>query len=360
MGQNSTEASLGGGGRRPRPPLFPGARQAPAEPSAATRTLLTRPAVWASLLAHVGLLLALILLALSQFAPPPIPPVLKVSLLTEGPGAAGAAGGAGGGGGDAKPASPPAAAAAEPPSPATPPSPPPSPDSASAAAEAAPVAAPSPAITADAAKPAPSPEKVVEEPLPPPPRRKPSPPQRITSVATISAPPRSVTPLPSPPPQGGRGSQSSSSSPSPLEGAAAPKPPGEPGSGSGVASAVGRGIGDEGAGHGAVGDGPVTGPGDDYLDRLRRWLARYRHYPEAAKKAQEQGQLVVSFTILRNGTVIDPHIERSSGFPLLDEAALKMLHDASPVPPLPETYRAQRLDVGLPVNFSIGLVDRLF
>jgi len=223
-----------------------------------------------------------------------------------------------------------------------------------------PIAAPSPAITADAAKPAPSPEKVAEEPLPPPPRRKPSPPQRITSVATISAPPRSVTPLPSPPPQGGRGSQSSSSSPSPLEGAAAPKPPGEPGSGSGVASAVGRGIGDEGAGHGAVGDGPVTGPGDDYLDRLRRWLARYRHYPEAAKKAQEQGQLVVSFTILRNGTVIDPHIERSSGFPLLDEAALKMLHDASPVPPLPETYRAQRLDVGLPVNFSIGLVDRLF
>jgi periplasmic protein TonB len=355
MGQNSTEASLGGGGRRPRPPLFPGARQAPAEPSAVTRTLLTRPAVWASLLAHAGLLLALILLALSQFAPPPIPPVLKVSLLTEGPGAAGAAGGAGGGGGDAKPVSPPAAAAAEPPSPATPPNPPPSPDSASAAAEAAPVAAPSP-------------EKVAEDPLPLPPRRKPPPPQRITSVATISAPPRSVTPLPNPPPQGGRGSQSSSSasSPSPLEGeggvggAAAPKPPGEAGSGSGVASAVGPGIGDEGVGHGAVGDGPVSGPGDDYLDRLRRWLARYRHYPEAAKKAQEQGQLVVSFTILRNGTVIDPHIERSSGFPLLDEAALKMLHDASPVPPLPETYRAQRLDVGLPVNFSIGLVDRLF
>ncbi len=145
-----------------------------------------------------------------------------------------------------------------------------------------------------------------------------------------------------------------------MGGAAAPKPPGEPGSGSGVASAVGPGIGDEGAGHGAVGDGPVTGPGDDYLDRLRRWLERYKHYPEAAQKAKEQGQLVVSFTILRDGTVIDPHIERSSGFPLLDAAALKMLHDASPVPPLPETYRAQRLAVGLPVNFSIGLMDRLF
>ncbi len=142
--------------------------------------------------------------------------------------------------------------------------------------------------------------------------------------------------------------------------AAAPKPPGEPGSGSGIASAVGRGIGNEGAGHGAVGDGPVTGPGDDYLDRLRRWLNRYKHYPEAAQKAKEQGQLVVSFTILRDGTVVDPRIEHSSGFPLLDEAALKMLHDASPVPPLPQTYRAQRLAVGLPVNFSIGLMDRLF
>jgi periplasmic protein TonB len=348
MSQDSTEASLGSRGRRPRPPLFPGAREARAEPSAVTRRLLTRGAVWASFFAHAGLLLALILLALAQFAPPPIPPVLKVSLLTEGPGAAGAAGGAGGGGGDTKPVSAPAAAAAEPaepPAPAAAPSPPPSPDSASAAAQATSLPAPSPATAA------PSPEKVAEvtppEPLPPPPRRKPSPPHRATSVAAISAPPPS-------------------SSPSPLEGEggvggpAAPEPPGAPGSGSGVASAVGRGIGDEGAGHGAVGDGPVTGPGDDYLDRLRRWLARYRHYPEAAKKAQEQGQLVVSFTILRDGTVIDPHIERSSGFPLLDEAALKMLHDASPVPPLPAAYRAQRLDVGLPVNFSIGLMDRLF
>jgi len=37
-----------------------------------------------------------------------------------------------------------------------------------------------------------------------------------------------------------------------------------------------------------------------------------------------------------------------------------MLREASPVPPLPERYRAPRLAVALPVDFSIGLLDKLF
>ncbi|MGO8917381.1 MAG: energy transducer TonB, partial [Stellaceae bacterium] len=95
-------------------------------------------------------------------------------------------------------------------------------------------------------------------------------------------------------------------------------------------------------------------------DRLKRWLNKYKRYPEPAQKDKQQGQLVVSFTILRDGTVLDPRIEHSSGFPLLDAAALQMLRDASPVPPLPQSYRAPRVAVDLPVQFSLGFFARTF
>ena len=127
-----------------------------------------------------------------------------------------------------------------------------------------------------------------------------------------------------------------------------------------MGEANGTGTGAEGAGHGAIGDGPIEGPGDDYLDRLKRWLNRYKRYPEEAQQRKEEGQLVVGFTILHDGTVLDPQIERSSGFPLLDEAALQMLRDASPVPPLPASYRAARVGIDLPVDFKIGVLQRLF
>jgi periplasmic protein TonB len=142
-----------------------------------------------------------------------------------------------------------------------------------------------------------------------------------------------------------------------MRGPAAPKPPGEAGSGSGVASAVGRGTGDTGAGHGDAGDD--EGAGDDYLERLRRWLKHYQHYPEAAKKADQEGHVLVSFTILPDGRVVDPRIKQSSGFPLLDEAALKMLHDGSPVPPPPARYHPPGT-VTIRADFTIGLMDRLF
>lgn len=45
-------------------------------------------------------------------------------------------------------------------------------------------------------------------------------------------------------------------------------------------------------------------------------------YPDAARKLMQEGDVVVTFTITTDGTVIDPKVARSSGFALLDQAAL--------------------------------------
>ena len=305
------------------------------KPTTATSALAERPlrktALAASLALHGGVLLALVLIALWATLPPPQAPVLRVALLSEGPGAAGASGGSEGGGPTAAASSAPAVTgSAATPAPSAAPSPAPSPSAAPPQP-----AAPPDMLAAAAEPPAAAPEPSAA-PLPAPPRRKPTPPP--------PAPPEVAAPL----------------TPAPEQLAAAPPAPGAPGAGSGPGGTAGMGTGAEGAGHGAIGDGPIEGPGDDYLDRLKRWLEKYKRYPEQAKKDKQQGQLVVSFTILRDGTVLDPRIERSSGFPLLDAAALAMLRDASPVPPLPQSYRAPRLGVDLPVGFSLGFFSRVF
>jgi protein TonB len=123
---------------------------------------------------------------------------------------------------------------------------------------------------------------------------------------------------------------------------------------------VGRGQGNEGAGRGVFGDDALEGPGDEYLEKLRRWLAKYKQYPQAAIDKKEEGQVIIGFTLKRDGTVLTAWIERSSGIPLLDEAALAMMHRASPVPPIPDRYKGNELKLAMPVDYSIGFFERLF
>lgn len=322
----------------------------------AARPALSWPWLTLSALAHALVIAAL--LGLWRTAPLPEEPVVKVMLLADGRGAAGSAGGAQGGGGSAATAETASAApAADAPLAMAP-------AAQATTAETTPAAE---AATADAAlDPAPPaaetpppPLETAQAPSEPPPPRKPRPHHAKPKPAPVR-PAQAELPTPTP-------TETAQSPPTPLETetkiAAAPLPepvPGAPGTGGQTGGAAGAGLGAEGAGHGAIGGGPVSGPGDDYLDRLRRWLSKYKQYPKAAQQQKQEGGLVVSFTIARDGTVLSPAIERSSGFPLLDDAALKMLHDASPVPPLPPSYRSDHASIALPVDFSIGFFDRLF
>lgn len=125
-----------------------------------------------------------------------------------------------------------------------------------------------------------------------------------------------------------------------------------------------QGVGSTGNGNFGVSQGPGgpgygTGSPDDYLDRVRRHLERYKHYPDDALKKKQEGTVMVAFTLAHDGTVTGAWITKSSGNPLLDQAALAMLHDGSPVPPVPERYWGRAGPITMPVNFTIGLFDRI-
>lgn len=63
------------------------------------------------------------------------------------------------------------------------------------------------------------------------------------------------------------------------------------------------------------------------------------NYPEQAR-GRLYGSLLMSVSIRADGEVIDAHIERSSGQPVFDEAALRIVRLGSPYAPFPPEIRA--------------------
>lgn len=280
-----------------------------------------------SLLASVALhgvaALILLLIALFGFAPLPEEPVVRVTLLEDGLGAAGAAGGAEGGGAEqSATADAPAAASDVPEAPAA----------------KAPAAIEPPQQSASAPSPRSTPMK-----MPPPPRHKPQPPHR--QLAAAPRPTSSVlhTPLPEKP--------EISHAPGPSAEVAAA------GAGSGPGGPAGSGEGLQGTGAGSMGtDG---GPGDDYLERVQRWIKRFQYYPEEADKQGQRGVVLLDIDIARDGTVLDVRIARGSGYPLLDAAAVQAVRNSSPVPPFPSQYQRERGTIEVSASYSQSLVRRL-
>jgi len=56
-----------------------------------------------------------------------------------------------------------------------------------------------------------------------------------------------------------------------------------------------------------------------------KWLSQNLHYPEAAKARGEHGRGLIQFTVGADGSIINPQVTKSSGYPSLDEETLRMV-----------------------------------
>ncbi|GAB3378444.1 energy transducer TonB [Lysobacter fragariae] len=75
---------------------------------------------------------------------------------------------------------------------------------------------------------------------------------------------------------------------------------------------------------------------------LAEWVKRVErvgnlNYPDEARRRRLAGEVVITIAIRRNGTVEKAQIVRSSGVPLLDSSALRIVRLAEPYAPLPST-----------------------
>jgi protein TonB len=82
-------------------------------------------------------------------------------------------------------------------------------------------------------------------------------------------------------------------------------------------------------------------------------IAKFKTYPQTARRAHATGESLLGFSLARDGSVSNITLVRSSGSALLDGAAADVLRRASPMPPLPPELRGAKLDLTLPMRFSL-------
>ncbi|MBV9824959.1 MAG: energy transducer TonB [Alphaproteobacteria bacterium] len=179
---------------------------------------------------------------------------------------------------------------------------------------------PPPPVPAEIPEP-PPPPKAVALPKPPPPPR-PAKPRSVTpprpQPAVPAAEPRPVQPRPLEP--------RPAAPPS-----AAPQPPAPP----------------------QPSPGAIAGARANWQAQLVGWLARYKRYPRVAQEQRQEGIVALVFTMDRGGRVLAAHIERSSGFSLLDDEAMALIQRAQPLPALPADVPGSVVQLVVPIAFKI-------
>ena len=86
---------------------------------------------------------------------------------------------------------------------------------------------------------------------------------------------------------------------------------------------------------------------------LVRHLQQYKRYPGDAQARGEEGVVQLSFTVDRTGHVLNREIVRSSGHRELDNEVMSMIERAQPLPPFPATMPQAKLDLTVPIRFSL-------
>jgi len=112
---------------------------------------------------------------------------------------------------------------------------------------------------------------------------------------------------------------------------------------------------------------PEKQPGDDSVtldtDEFKfmsynRWL-KYRvesvlRYPELAAISRLQGTLYIQFDIMKDGSLGDLELIKSSGYKILDDEALRSIRATAPFQPLPEGWKMDHYTIRAAVLFYLN------
>ena len=82
-------------------------------------------------------------------------------------------------------------------------------------------------------------------------------------------------------------------------------------------------------------------------------IAALQALPGAAQSRKEEGVVLLSFSLDRSGHVLAHSIARSSGYADLDNEVMAMIMRAEPLPPFPESMPQTRIDLTVPIRFSL-------
>jgi len=82
-----------------------------------------------------------------------------------------------------------------------------------------------------------------------------------------------------------------------------------------------------------------------YTLKLKNKIEYIWRYPQAAAERGIQGDLLLTFTIQRNGYVSEVRVVSTSGYEILDLEAVRAIKEASPFAPLPDSWDEDQITI---------------
>lgn len=93
---------------------------------------------------------------------------------------------------------------------------------------------------------------------------------------------------------------------------------------------------------------------EPYLMRLKERIEAIWVYPREAIERGIYGDLIIDFGIKKDGSLAYARVVRTSGFEVLDEAALRALKNGQPYWPLPESWEEEVLPIRGHFIYTLG------
>ena len=90
-----------------------------------------------------------------------------------------------------------------------------------------------------------------------------------------------------------------------------------------------------------------------YKTELREEINKNKTYPTISRKLKEQGKVIVSFRVMKNGSFENIKLSGSSNIKRLDEAALNALYETKKFKPFENEINKEFVDFELPLEFIV-------
>jgi protein TonB len=90
-----------------------------------------------------------------------------------------------------------------------------------------------------------------------------------------------------------------------------------------------------------------------FTGKVRQRIANAKYYPRIARRRGMEGQPIIAFTLDKQGRLTKVDLAQTSGYQLLDRAALEAVHQAAPYPVIPAPLKVNSFQFKLPISFVL-------
>lgn len=88
-----------------------------------------------------------------------------------------------------------------------------------------------------------------------------------------------------------------------------------------------------------------------YKAELRAMIDKNKYYPAISKRLGQTGTVVVAFTLLEDGHIIDVKLEKPSRYDRLNDSALEAVKKVERFKPIPKEVGETKMAIKVPVKF---------